>query len=103
MPQNEEKTKTCADINKAAADARGNLPSFQKNIWRYNDVGALRLDRARAQYALNEASFIADATSFGGLGVWGKCIALETSCHIYLSKWTREPFYPKELPNFYKC
>ena len=67
-PQKEE-TKTCADINKAAADTRGDLPGWQANTWRYNDVGALRFDLARAQYALNEASFIADATSLGGLGL----------------------------------
>ena len=58
-----DETKTCADINRAAANTRGDFPDWQANTWRYNDVGALRFDRASAQYALNKANFLADATT----------------------------------------
>ncbi|KTE38037.1 hypothetical protein ATE62_11850 [Sphingopyxis sp. HIX] len=76
-PKKDKDKKLCADINSLAAETRGNLPDHHANSWRYNDVAALRYDRAMAQYALNEANILASATSWAALGLGGGALRWE--------------------------
>ena len=77
-PKEDEETKTCADIDQDAASTRGDLPASQANTWRYNDARALRFDRRTAQYALNEANVIEDASTLGGLGLTAGALRWES-------------------------
>lgn len=59
----------CDNMSSAAQSTASGLFSWQRNSWRYNDLNALRFDRARAMSARNVADFFSHASFVGGLGL----------------------------------